>query len=41
MSAGAEDKKEYKHSQIYPDNINTPSLIQTLLSVLEFHQFSA
>ena len=33
------DKRECKnHSQAYPDNLNTPSLIRTIPSVLEFHQ---
>ena len=32
------DKRECKnHSQAYPDNLNTPSLIRTIPSVLEFH----
>ncbi len=39
MSTEHLDKKECKkYYQIYSDNSNTPSLIRTIPSVLEFHQ---
>ena len=39
MSTEPFDKKECKsYRQIYSDNLNTPSLIRTVPSVLEFHQ---
>ena len=39
MSTEHFDKKECKnHHQTYSDNFNTPSLIRTIPSVLEFHQ---
>ncbi len=41
MSTEHLDKKECKkYYQIYSDNSNTPSLIRTIPSVLEFHQIS-
>ncbi len=39
MSTEQLDKRECKnYRQAYPDNLNTPSLIRTIPSVLEFHQ---
>ncbi len=39
MSTEHLDKKECKnHCQTIPDKSNTPSLIRTIPSVLEFHQ---
>jgi len=39
MSTVQFDKKECKiHCQNESDNLNTPSLIRTIPSVLEFHQ---
>ena len=38
MSTEQLDKRVQKYSQSSSDNSNTPSLIRTIPSVLEFHQ---